>query len=63
MFCEKCPGKIHKVGDGFIVRIRPIARKFKAVTCLFALAAPALAMLLDMGIACGVGLILGMSAV
>ena len=56
-------GKIHKVGNDLVVTVRPVGCELKGVACLFALAPAAPALLPDMGVTGGIGVVFGVGAV
>ncbi len=63
MLGEKGLGEINKVGNNFVVCIRPIARKLEAVAGFLAPAAFTAALLIDMRAPGGVAVILGVRTV
>ena len=62
MLGEKCLGKIHQIGNDFVVPIRPEGGELKAVAGLFGFIS-SLALLFDVAAAGGVGIILRVGAV
>lgn len=63
MLGEKGFCKIHQVGDGLVVSVRPVGGKLKAVAGLFTFFPFAVAHFFDMAAAGGVGVIFGVRSV
>lgn len=63
MFCKKCPGKIHKIGNNLVICIRPVVCKLEAIACFASSSLSVPALFLYMGISCGIAVILSISPV